>query len=64
MKLWELVTSWLEFPNLYEIQRPKTTQHVADITEALQPYLAGRDWESIDRGRKIKIPKTKGGDKQ
>jgi 2-hydroxychromene-2-carboxylate isomerase len=61
MKLWDLVTAWLEFPSLYEIQRPKSVSHVTDITESLQPYLAGRDWESIDRGRTIKFQKTKEG---
>lgn len=61
MKLWGLVTSWLEFPNLYEIQRPKSAEKLVDITESLQPYLAGRDWESIDRGRTIKFQKIKEG---
>jgi len=56
IKLWELTTAWLEFPHLYELQRPKSRTDVLEIAEALQPYLAGRDWESIDRGRKIVIP--------
>jgi len=57
IKLWELVTGWLDFPELYEIQRPKSSKEITAIAESLQPYLHGRDWESIDRGRTIKIPK-------
>jgi 2-hydroxychromene-2-carboxylate isomerase len=56
IKLWGLVTGWLEFPDLYEIQRPKSRADLHALTESLQPYLAGRDWESIDRGRRIVIP--------
>jgi 2-hydroxychromene-2-carboxylate isomerase len=56
VKLWDLTTAWLEFPHLYEVQRPKSRTDVLEIADALQPYLAGRDWESIDRGRNIVIP--------
>ncbi|MGO9344437.1 MAG: DsbA family protein [Acidimicrobiales bacterium] len=56
IKLWRLVTGWLDFPHLYEIQRPKSRADLKAISESLQPYLAGRDWESIDRGRRIAIP--------
>lgn len=56
IRLWGLVTGWLHFPHLYEIQRPKSTADLRAIAESLQPYLAGRDWESIDRGRKIVFP--------
>ncbi len=55
IKLWRLVTGWLEFPDLYEIQRPKSRSDLHAITESLQPYLTGRDWESIDRGRRIEF---------
>lgn len=61
LKLWELTTAWLEFPHLYEMQRPKSRVDVLQIAESLQPYLAGRDWESIDRGRKIVIPDPRTG---
>lgn len=56
LKLWELTKGWLEFPHLYEIQRPKSRKDVLEIVDSFQPYLAGRDWESVDRGRKIVIP--------
>ena len=59
--LWHLTTAWLEFPHLYELQRPKSRTEVLEIADTLQPYLAGRDWESIDRGRKIVFPGQKTG---
>ncbi|MCX5043635.1 DsbA family protein [Aldersonia sp. NBC_00410] len=55
VRLWDLVIGLLEFPNVYEIQRPKGESETADIGAALQPYLAGRDWVSIDRGRVIDL---------
>jgi 2-hydroxychromene-2-carboxylate isomerase len=64
VKLWELVTGWLEFPELYEIQRPKSPKDLKAIAESLQPYLHGRDWESIDRGRTIRIPKIETGESE
>lgn len=54
-RLWELVLGLLEFPNVYEIQRPKGDREFTDISTALQPYVAGRDWVSIDRGRVIDL---------
>ena len=56
VRLWGTVTGWLEFPNLYEIQRPKAPADIKAIAKSLQPYLHGRDWDSIDRGKRINIP--------
>ncbi len=53
LRLWEGVCAWREFPHLYEIQRPKTTGDLAHLASAFQPYLTGRDWVSIDRGRVV-----------
>ena len=53
LRLWELTVGWLEFPHLYEIQRPKGTRDQERIGEVLQPYLAGRDWQSVNRGEVI-----------
>lgn len=50
LRLWGAVTAWLEFPHLYELQRPKAVADLHHIAGSLQPYLAGRDWVSIDRG--------------
>jgi len=49
LHLWELVTGWLEFPRLYELQRPKSRTDVDAIVEAFSPYLEARDWFSVQR---------------
>ena len=55
-RLWDMVTGMLEFPDLYEIQRPKGEAEKLRILRALQPYLAGRDWVSVNRGEVIEFP--------
>jgi 2-hydroxychromene-2-carboxylate isomerase len=49
LRLWELVTGWLAFPTVYELQRPKTAADIASIADAFSPYLAARDWRSVQR---------------
>jgi 2-hydroxychromene-2-carboxylate isomerase len=56
VRLWEVVTGLLEFPNVYEIQRPKSAADSQLILESLRPYLGARDWVSIDRGRVVELP--------
>ena len=56
LRLWTAVTSWLEFPHLFELQRPKTAAHGRAIAETFRPYLEARDWVSIDRGREVTFP--------
>ncbi|WP_028477313.1 DsbA family protein [Nocardia sp. CNY236] len=53
VRLWNWVTGMLEFPHLYEIQRPKSVADAERIGAALKPYLRGRDWVSVDRGKVI-----------
>lgn len=53
LRLWDVVTGMLEFPQLYELQRPKSEQDRVAIATALEPYLSGRDWVSVDRGQII-----------
>lgn len=53
VRLWDSVVAWLEFPHLYELQRPKTRDDEQLITEAFRPYLQARDWVSINRGEVI-----------
>jgi hypothetical protein len=53
VRLWHSVTAWLEFPHLFELQRPKTPAHGRAITAAFKPYLEARDWVSINRGEVI-----------
>jgi 2-hydroxychromene-2-carboxylate isomerase len=55
MRLWHLTTGWLEFPYLFEIQRPKNAEHTAKIGEALRAYIEARDWVSINRGKVIAL---------
>ncbi len=53
LRLWQAVTAWVEFPHLYELQRPKTpTDHQA-IADTFRPYLEARDWVSINRGKVV-----------
>lgn len=56
LRLWESVTGLLEFPHVYEIQRPKDSKAQHDILTAMQPYLTGRDWQTVDRGTVVEIP--------
>ncbi len=49
VRLWDLVTGWLEFPHLYELQRPKSPADIAAIVAAFSPYLEARDWFSVQR---------------
>jgi 2-hydroxychromene-2-carboxylate isomerase len=55
VRLWEAVTAWLELPHVFELQRPKRAEHGRAIAEVFAPYLAARDWVSIDRGRVVEI---------
>ncbi len=49
VRLWHLVTGWLEFPHLYEVQRPKTRDDLTAIAAAFAPYFEARDWISIQK---------------
>jgi 2-hydroxychromene-2-carboxylate isomerase len=49
VRLWEHVTGWLEFPHLYEMQRPKSPADIDTIVAAFAPYLEARDWLSVQR---------------
>jgi 2-hydroxychromene-2-carboxylate isomerase len=46
-RLWNLVVGWLEFPQLYELQRPKTPTDLAAVGEVFRPYLEARDWNAV-----------------
>jgi 2-hydroxychromene-2-carboxylate isomerase len=49
VRLWQLMTGWLEFPNLYEVQRPKGPSDLQAIATTFQPYLEARDWVTIQK---------------
>jgi 2-hydroxychromene-2-carboxylate isomerase len=47
VRLFELVVGWLEFPHLYELQRPKRPEDLAAVARAFAPYLEARDWRTV-----------------
>jgi 2-hydroxychromene-2-carboxylate isomerase len=49
LRLWRLMTGWLEFPKLYEVQRPKRAEDIRAIAETFRPYLEARDWNTIQK---------------
>jgi 2-hydroxychromene-2-carboxylate isomerase len=49
VRLWRLLTGWLEFPRLYEVQRPKRPDDLAAIAATFRPYLEARDWVTIQK---------------
>jgi 2-hydroxychromene-2-carboxylate isomerase len=51
LRLWDVVTAMADMPHVYEIQRPKAPADNALIAEQLRPYLSGRDWVSVNRGK-------------
>ena len=50
VRLWRAVAAWTEFPDLYELQQPKTKDAERRIVDTFTPYLEARDWVSINRG--------------
>ena len=49
VRLWRLLTGWLEFPALYEVQRPKSQADLQAIATTFRPYLEARDWVTIQK---------------
>jgi 2-hydroxychromene-2-carboxylate isomerase len=49
VRLWELVTGWLEFPHVYEVQRPKRAEDIDTIAAAFSSYLGARDWFTVQQ---------------
>ncbi len=47
IRLWQLLAGWLEFPDLYEVQRPERPAGLQAIATTFQPYLQARDWVTI-----------------
>ncbi len=62
LRLWNAVTTWVEFPQLYELQRPKQAADHAAIAETFRPYLEARDWVSINRGKVVGFGPDERGD--
>jgi hypothetical protein len=53
VRLWRAVTAWTEFPDLYELQQPKTKAIQQRIVDVFRPYVEARDWVSINRGVEV-----------
>jgi 2-hydroxychromene-2-carboxylate isomerase len=49
VRLWRLMTGWLEFGHLYEVRRPKRQADLEDIARTFRPYLEARDWVTIQK---------------
>lgn len=49
LRLWENVCGWLEFPDVFEIQRPKSQVAIERIAAEFTPYLQARDWRTIQK---------------
>jgi 2-hydroxychromene-2-carboxylate isomerase len=49
IRLWQLLTGWLDFPNLYEVQRPKRPGDLQAIATTFRPCLEARDWVTIQK---------------
>jgi hypothetical protein len=47
LRLWDLVTNAAEFPGLYELKVPKTAADLKHITDAFNPYLRAREWQTV-----------------
>jgi len=58
MRLWDAVRAWLEFPDLYELQQPKTKYHEKRIAQSFEIYLNARDWVSINRGKVVEFTES------
>ena len=44
LRLWDLVTGWVEFPHLYELRKPKTAGDQAYIAGPVPPLPRARSW--------------------
>jgi 2-hydroxychromene-2-carboxylate isomerase len=49
LDLWRLTLTYARFPGLFELKTPKTSAHQLAIADAFTPYLAGRQWETIQK---------------
>ena len=47
LDLWDLVVGWTDFPELYELQRPKRAEDLRQIAATFAPYLQARSWQSV-----------------
>ena len=48
LELWDLTIAYNSFPGLYEIKTPKLKSDREHIAEVFTPYLAARQWKSVE----------------
>ena len=46
-RLWNLVLGWLEFPHLFEMQRPKTEADLTAVADVFRPYIEAREGNTV-----------------
>ncbi len=46
-RLWQLVVGWLDYPHLFEMQRPKTPGDLAQVAQVFRPYVEAREWNTV-----------------
>jgi len=49
LALWDLTVAFSRVPGLYELKTPKTADDQHAIGRAFAPYLAAREWQTIQR---------------
>lgn len=47
-ELWDLMLAYSRFPGMFEMKTPKTDADLATIGEAFSPYLAARQWRTVE----------------
>jgi 2-hydroxychromene-2-carboxylate isomerase len=48
LRLWDLTVAYGTIPGLYEIKTPKTPDDQRTIATAFAPYIAAREWQTIE----------------
>lgn len=48
LALWDLTEAYTRIPGLYELKTPKTGDDLRTIATAFEPYLSGRQWQTIE----------------
>ena len=49
LRLWDLVNGWREYPDLYELRRPKTRSDLTAIAGEFATYVQARRWNTVQR---------------
>ena len=47
--LWQVTAAYASIPGLFELKTPKTDHDVRQIADHFAPYLAAREWQTIQR---------------